>query len=248
KIISEISYEEYLRNIYPEDFDERWLNIIELKNAVIEFEADDTSLAAKDAKGILSQFIEQAMLTIEPTVVNVKEGHAEAVTLMTIHAAKGLEFKHVFLTGLEEGVLPHQNALENPEDIEEERRLVYVAVTRAQEKLTLTWCKRNRYRDFIPAMQSRFLGELPEDYIDDGINHLPKKSLSLKSSYQQENGIKEQYQESDWRRGQRVSHKIFGEGIVKDIEKSLNGFRLKIEFEKKDIGEKTLVHTFVTPL
>jgi DNA helicase-2/ATP-dependent DNA helicase PcrA len=90
------------------------------------------------------------------------------VSLMTLHAAKGLEFKVVFLTGLEEGIFPHDRALSDPEELEEERRLCYVGITRARERLYLThtWV-RTLYGQSRDAILSRFLKEIPDELIDD---------------------------------------------------------------------------------
>lgn len=180
KIISDIRFEDYLRTTYPEDFDERLLNVLELKNGLIEFEngmmemdpvvkpRDDNSTPRNDNStfDVISKFIEQAMLMVEPTHHNVQSGASDAVTLMTIHSAKGLEFPYVFIAGLEEGTFPHQNSLNSPEEIEEERRLMYVAMTRAKEHLTISYSKSHRYKQFLPAQKSRFIDEIPNECID----------------------------------------------------------------------------------
>lgn len=180
-ILSEIQFEEFLRSAHPEDFDERWLNVIELQNALIELENKPVDTDAQELEAALSQpediflqstaasqgvkrlstFLEQALLTVEPTVKSVQAGESDAITLMTIHSSKGLEFPVVFICGLEEGILPHNNSLESEPAIEEERRLLYVAMTRARESLTLTSIRRNRFRPDLPAESSRFLAELP---------------------------------------------------------------------------------------
>lgn len=182
-LLNEIQFEEYLRSAYPEDFDDRWLNVVELQNALVEAEnrpADETldeleaalkkptdifTGSAADSPGaqILSRFLEQALLTVEPTVQSVQAGQSDAITLMTIHSSKGLEFPAVFICGLEEGILPHNNSLDSEPAIEEERRLLYVAMTRARESLTLTNIRRNRFRPDLPAEASRFLAELPSE-------------------------------------------------------------------------------------
>jgi DNA helicase-2/ATP-dependent DNA helicase PcrA len=193
-ILADIQFEEFLRSAYPEDFDERWLNVIELQNALVELEnkpasidpdelekafakPEDIFLQSSDASPgakLLNNFLEQAMLTVEPTVKGVQSGESDAITLMTIHSSKGLEFPVVFICGLEEGVLPHNNSLESEPAIEEERRLLYVAMTRARESLTLTNIRRNRFRPDIPAEASRFLVELPSN----GVNMERRQSRS----------------------------------------------------------------------
>lgn len=264
EIISDIKYETYLKTTYPEDFDERWLNIIELKNAIVEFEnfasdefdSNDTIVSGSEK---LTRFIEQAMLTIEPNIINVQKGSANAITLMTIHSAKGLEFSNVIITGLEEGILPHQNSLDSVENIEEERRLMYVAITRAKQKLILTNCKKNRYKDFLPAQESRFISEIPYDKIE----FLNSSNTNIKKSFGTFNDKPRTFKEIEnlkdtnistsnesiiWRKGQKVNHKIFGNGIIREVEKSTQGYKLKIKFDKSNIGEKILVHTFVNPI
>jgi len=90
----------------------------------------------------------------------------DQVSLMTLHAAKGLEFPHVFMIGMEENLLPHQNSIETG-NIEEERRLAYVGITRAQQSLTFSYCThRQRYGELIECEPSRFLNELPEDELE----------------------------------------------------------------------------------
>ncbi|HIN76229.1 MAG TPA: ATP-dependent DNA helicase Rep, partial [Rhodospirillales bacterium] len=94
------------------------------------------------------------------------EKTGENVSLMTLHAAKGLEFPHVFLIGFEEDIIPHKNSVED-EAIEEERRLAYVGITRAQKTLTLSYCShRSRYGEIISCEPSRFLDELPKEDLE----------------------------------------------------------------------------------
>jgi ATP-dependent DNA helicase Rep len=98
-----------------------------------------------------------------------RDQEPDAVRLSTLHAAKGLEFGHVFMVGVEEGILPHKGDPDAPVEllaqrIEEERRLMYVGITRAQRSLTLTWCKkRKRARDSVPCEASRFIKEMRLD-------------------------------------------------------------------------------------
>ncbi len=264
-IVSDIAFEEYIRNTYPEDFDERWLNIVELKNAVLEFETKEITpneqgeISKLTPLEIISTFIEQAMLTVEPKIINLQEGNANAVTLMTIHSAKGLEFPNVFIAGLEEGIFPHQNSLDDLVAVEEERRLMYVAITRAKHNLTLTYCKCNRYKNFLPAQESRFISEIPmehKDFVDQfNIKRIAKPTSKFEDSPRKFRDVFGQIEKSymneaedshEWRKGQRVAHKLFGEGVVNGVEKSAQGFKLKIKFDAN--GEKTLIHSFVTPI
>lgn len=97
---------------------------------------------------------------------NQEQEAGDQVSLMTLHAAKGLEFPHVFLIGMEENLLPHQNSIEI-DNIEEERRLAYVGITRAQRSLTFSYCThRKRYGEMAESEPSRFLSELPEEDLE----------------------------------------------------------------------------------
>ncbi|MAV31525.1 MAG: ATP-dependent DNA helicase Rep [Cycloclasticus sp.] len=106
------------------------------------------------------------MMLLDSLERNEEEQKADQIKLMTLHAAKGLEFPYVYLIGMEEGILPHQNSIDT-EHIEEERRLAYVGITRAQQKLTFSYCtQRKKYGDIASTEPSRFLTELPIDDLD----------------------------------------------------------------------------------
>ncbi len=122
-------------------------------------------IAAKDSKDSgakpLAEIVSKIML-MDIMERNQEEEISDQVSLMTLHAAKGLEFPHVFLIGMEENILPHQNSVENGA-IEEERRLAYVGITRAQRTLTFSYCThRKKYGEISECEPSRFLNELPE--------------------------------------------------------------------------------------
>ena len=106
------------------------------------------------------------MMLLDSLERNEEEEKTDQVKLMTLHAAKGLEFPYVYLIGMEEGILPHQNSIDS-EQIEEERRLAYVGITRAQKQLTFSYCShRKKYGDVLSTEPSRFLNELPVDELD----------------------------------------------------------------------------------
>jgi DNA helicase-2/ATP-dependent DNA helicase PcrA len=175
-LLAETDFENHLRVNYPEDFDERWLNVVELQNALAEFTEEHTSQTElPEAPHPLAAFLESAALTVEPQKQNVESGSDDAITLMTIHSAKGLEYNRVYVAGLEEGTIPHMNARDTPADVEEERRLLYVAMTRARTHLTLVRVARHRFRRDMYTQKSRFLDEVPAEIceeIREGETHL----------------------------------------------------------------------------
>jgi DNA helicase II / ATP-dependent DNA helicase PcrA len=154
-IIKHTNYEAYLRagkNTDLENAEERIENVRELLTVAKKY---DTAGPAG-----LAQFLEEVALVQDAD--QLKEGE-RAVTLMTMHAAKGLEFPVVFITGMEEGLFPHSRTIFAPHELEEERRLCYVAVTRAKEKLFITLAKwRNIFGSRMMNIPSRFLSEMPE--------------------------------------------------------------------------------------
>lgn len=156
EIIKRTRYEDYLRTLKGEAYEnaeERIENITELLTVAKKY----------DAVGPLglAQFLEEVALVQESD--KLQEGE-RAVTLMTMHAAKGLEFPVVFIAGMEEGLFPHSRTIFVPNELEEERRLCYVAITRAKEQLHITLCKwRTIYGSRTANIPSRFLAEIPEE-------------------------------------------------------------------------------------
>ena len=157
----------------PKEGEERLENLNELVTAVSGFVTEDQSNPLVDflARSVLESVDSQA------------QNYESAVQLMTVHAAKGLEFKAVFVVGLEDGLFPHDNALKNAKDVEEERRLMYVAITRAKEKLyLLRACSRLLWGKRLTAPISRFVNEIPEELIMN-ISGVSKIGYSQLSEY-----------------------------------------------------------------
>jgi len=150
------------------DYLSRYDENIEEELARIENVKELRSVAAEFAN--LAEFLENVALVQQEYLPNGRpqNGQAEAVvTLMTLHAAKGLEFPHVFIVGLEEGLFPHSRTLTSPEELEEERRLCYVGLTRARERLTLSYARQRRYFGTRQTgLVSRFVGEIPEELLE----------------------------------------------------------------------------------
>ena len=140
-----------------DDGEERWTNLLELRNHAAEFD----ELAVPEG---LARFLEEVALVSDQDTL---EERPDRITLITLHAAKGLEFPVVFIVGLEEGLLPHKRALEDERELEEERRLAYVGMTRAKDRLYLVHAShRSTWGVGAAAEASRFLAELPEDLLD----------------------------------------------------------------------------------
>jgi DNA helicase-2/ATP-dependent DNA helicase PcrA len=157
RVLQDTRYAEYLRD-GSEEGEDRWANVLELRNVAAEY-ADLT----------LTDFLADVALVSD--VDNLSDS-AEAPTLLTLHAAKGLEFPVVFITGLEDGLLPHSRSFDDPEQMAEERRLSYVGLTRAKDQLVLTYAfMRPRYGDAggytrEPSIPSRFLDDIPPQLIN----------------------------------------------------------------------------------
>ncbi len=205
-------------------------NLEELVSAAGSFRYDEEEHGDMDP---LSAFLSHAALESGDTQA---EDNSNSVYLMTLHSAKGLEFPKVFLVGLEEGLFPHQRSSEDPVQLEEERRLCYVGITRAQQHLTLTHTQHRRMHgsDYYPQ-PSRFLRELPVELLNE---------VRLGGTVQQEFFRKRSTPVSNtndtgFSLGQRVSHKRFGEGVVLNVEGEGSHARVQVNFEQA--GSKWLV-------
>jgi len=164
------------------------------------------------------------------------EGQADkwqdAVQLMTLHSAKGLEFTQVFIVGMEEGMFPSQMSLDEGGRLEEERRLAYVGVTRAMVKLTLTYAETRRlYGKEVYHRPSRFIGELPEECVEEV---RLRASVSRPVSHQRM-GTPTSKSDSGFTLGQRVRHAKFGEGTIINLEGSGEHSRLQVAFQGQGI-------------
>jgi len=208
-------------------------NLEELVTAAGEFEiGDDEELAEMDA---LSAFMAHAALESGETQAG---DSSDCVHMMTLHSAKGLEFPDVYLVGMEEGLFPHQRSSEDLVQLEEERRLCYVGITRAKQTLTLTHAQHRRMHgsDYYPS-PSRFIDEIPNELLNDiRLGGNVTESLFSKSDVQPSNN------DGSLSLGQRVSHAKFGEGIVLNLEGSGGHMRIQVNFEQA--GSKWLVASY----
>lgn len=198
--------------------DIRLENLEEFKSITKTFE-EESGIAS------LEDFLNEVSLVSD--VNDQKNDDAPKVTLMTTHAVKGLEFKYVFVIGMEENIFPHVNCIEGPEGLEEERRLCYVAITRAKKKLyLLNALKRTLFGRTSVNMPSRFIAEIDKDLID-----MPeKKTISINQRidkskmFNDDNGLKA---------GDNVVHDTYGPGVVVNVDKSIATIAFKGQGIKK---------------
>ncbi|MDX9767667.1 MAG: DNA helicase II [Ectothiorhodospiraceae bacterium] len=162
--------------------------------------------------------------------------HEDCVQLMTLHSAKGLEFPLVFLVGMEEGLFPHQMSSEDPNRLEEERRLAYVGITRARRRLVLSHAERRRlYNSTNYCIPSRFIGEIPAELMEEV---RPRASFT-QPVFRPQAGRLPESPGGGMRIGSRVRHAKFGEGVITDCEGSGSNARVQVNFATE--GAKWLV-------
>ncbi len=205
-------------------------NLEELINAGRNFSDEDWE---EETEGMdtLTSFLSHAALE-----AGERQGDEwdDCVQLMTLHSAKGLEFKQVFLSGVEEGLFPHRLSMEEPGRLEEERRLCYVGMTRAMQQLTISYAEKRRiYGEEKFARPSRFISDIPGEYMEE-------VRLGGTISIPVYDGYKKPVEDSSApvKLGQRVVHKKFGEGVVLNYEGAGKHARVQVNF---DVGSKWLV-------
>ena len=226
----------------------RYENVQELLNSIKEFLDNDDNKNKK-----LEDFLQEISLMTDQDKED--DSNEEYISLMTIHMAKGLEFSVVFIVGVEEDLFPSQMMISSREDLEEERRLFYVAITRAMKKLYLTYSStRYRYGVLKDCEKSRFIKEISPAYLDfDNFNTnrslvsnvLKEKKRNLspikKVSTNNSSSIKSSNID-DLIEGVNVKHEIFGIGTIKKVDNHSNQKKAIVNF--KNVGEKTLLLNF----
>ncbi|MCU0315618.1 MAG: UvrD-helicase domain-containing protein [Fimbriimonadaceae bacterium] len=237
---------EELRAERTEESQSRLENLQELVNVTTNFDNDP------ETEKTLGAFLESVALSADTDSLNES---GDSVTLMTLHSSKGLEFPAVFLMGLEEGVFPHSRALDSNTEMEEERRLCYVGMTRAKEDLYLTFARRrSTYGQAKFNPQSRFLGDIPRDLTDPMVGSSPSVSpvSSTRTVHLERSGTyslsepDQPRQRPSWtppfQVGQKVQHKKFGLGIVIACAPLRNDAEVTVGFPG-DVGVKKLVQS-----
>ena len=222
-------------------------NLEELVNACSNFDAQE--LIADEDEGIdltsnsfLKAFLDQASLDAGDTQASEND---DAVQLMTLHSAKGLEFPLVFLAGMEEGLFPHKMSMDNIAGLEEERRLCYVGITRAKEKLYLSYAESRRlHGDVTLCRPSRFIKEIPSSLIDEIRLKSTIKRMGSQNSTTTGNQVRGHIDipKTELSLGQRVLHGKFGEGVVLNYEGQGSNARVQVNFDST--GSKWLVLSY----
>ncbi|GII90872.1 DNA helicase PcrA [Sinosporangium siamense] len=218
----------------PQD-ESRLENLDELISVAGEFEE-------ANPEGTLVEFLEQISLVADADQIPEAEGGQGVVTLMTLHTAKGLEFPVVFLTGMEDGVFPHMRSLGEPRELEEERRLAYVGITRARERLYMTRAAvRSSWGSpaFNPA--SRFVAEVPGELVD---WRTPPEKTAWSAATRRESAPATARKSTgrelpSLKPGDRVTHDKFGLGTVLTVDGVAEKTKVKVDFGSS--GEKTLL-------
>lgn len=249
-ILEHTDYEKYLKT-EKDNPDVRIENIEELSSNIIKFEEDYAEEAS------LSNFLEEISLQ---TDIDNYDAEADSSVMMTLHSAKGLEFPVVFIAGLEEGVFPSIATMMNPDELNEERRLAYVGITRAKEKLYITKAKSRMLMGHTSYNKvSRFVNEIPPELLNytgekktfastngfsassshisigAGLKFTPNKSFNTFTKPAVKSG-------TVYKKGDCVFHKVFGKGMIMKTEKMGNDTMLEVAFDKA--GTKTLMANF----
>jgi ATP-dependent DNA helicase UvrD/PcrA len=247
-LIRAIDYEAVLLAEGPEGAD-RWENVRELVASAANWSEEAPAEDGETATPLERFLAEAALLSSADTVVGQEEG----VTLMTLHTAKGLEWPVVVLTGMENGLFPLARAEEQVDGLEEERRLCYVGLTRAKDKLYLTWARaRRRGGELRPGMASRFLRAIPPGIIEErrttslwapawggtrerwneGMRELPRSPSPPEEPSQDS---------PRYVKGERVRHRRFGSGTIRGLSGTGRDLKVSVAFDDEEVGIKQLL-------
>ena len=242
-VLTKTGYLTYLKN--QENGDNKVENVEELRTSILRYMEEST-------EPTLGGFLEETALF---TDADEDDGGRDKVMLMTIHSAKGLEFDNVFLIGMEDGIFPGSRSLDNEDDMEEERRLAYVAVTRAKKQLYVTSAGRRMiFGQTQHNVTSRFIREIGKEHYIKQDNYTKNKDMHDNSvtevqslSLQQQIAMAKRQTavkatNTTYEAGERVSHKIFGEGTIISATPASNDYMLEIAFDK--VGTKKIMANF----
>jgi DNA helicase II / ATP-dependent DNA helicase PcrA len=247
KIIDDVKYVDYLKNFNDGSANERLENVSELINAVEEY-------ARFNSEPTLGGYLEETALIQD---IDSLQDESDSITMMTLHSAKGLEYNAVFVVGVEEGLIPHSRSLDSEEGEEEERRLMYVGITRSRQKLFLSHSMyRSRFGETTRSLPSRFLNEIPQDVVSRTVTRrsgavTPRPAWQRPPDrphrpdpigFTEDKGAVLEY-DGDvvpvFVRGDKVEHSYFGQGVVTNVSGSGLSARVKVRFAR--VGEKLLL-------
>ena len=248
-LVEDINLIKHLNNEGP-DGEDRVRNVIELIAGTLDF---DATLAQTIEPDEIDTFTELDLFLQEVALIADLDGldpGSETVTLMTLHNAKGLEFSLVFIAGLEEGLFPLSRAYDEADALEEERRLFYVGITRAEDKLFMSWARqRRRAGDFTYGSLSSFVSAIPDKLLEyRKSNWLSPRPYSkpiavqnrgYKISHEQDEAFDMNQDSPGFVLGERVIHQTFGSGAVMEISGFGRDMKVKVKFD--DVGEKKLL-------
>lgn len=230
RVMEKTGYIDELKREATLESEARLENLEELVNVVEDYQAstEDPSLGG---------FLDQVALV--NAIDSLEEGE-EALPLMTLHLAKGLEFDVVFLVGMEEGLLPHSRSTDTPQEVDEERRLTYVGMTRARKHLFLSFAKRRRvFGNEQYNLPSRFVDDLPEDLVQMTAYRRPDPPRFGEGIVAASGAASEVEANNPYRVGTRVRHPIFGLGTIKNCEGGVENRKITVSFQSA--GLKKLV-------
>ncbi|HYB42177.1 MAG TPA: UvrD-helicase domain-containing protein [Candidatus Methylomirabilis sp.] len=230
EVIDASGYRVALKAERSAESDARLENLEELISASEEFAASQESLGSSEVT--LESFLDSIALVADTDEIDDESG---GVTLMTLHSAKGLEFPAVFLTGMEEGVFPHSRSMDDPEELEEERRLCYVGITRAKQRLVLSYALHRRMQGYGVAEPSRFLNEIPENQLT------MVNARSSDRAPRPEAGAEAQASADEsfpFRLGAKLRHARWGEGLLVGLEREGDDVVATVHFAS--VGRKRL--------
>jgi DNA helicase-2/ATP-dependent DNA helicase PcrA len=233
KVIETVVEHSGLVEHYKKEKGDRGLDRIENLEELVTAARDFTPGDGTEEIPLVAAFLSHAALEAGEGQAGVNE---DSVQLMTLHSAKGLEFPQVFLVGVEEGLFPHQRSVEDPRQLEEERRLCYVGITRAMRHLTICYAESRRLHgsDYYPQ-PSRFIREIPPKL-------LVEVRLGGRVGSAVGGGVAQASSDTGLILGQRVLHKSFGEGVVLHLEGRGDNARVQVNFEAD--GVKWLVAAY----
>ena len=248
-IIEETGYVAELQAEGTEEAEGRIENINELITKVVSYEEENEDPT-------LSGFLEEVALIAD---IDTVDGDDNQVLLMTLHSAKGLEFPYVYLAGMEDGIFPSYMTItaDDPTEIEEERRLCYVGITRAMKELTLTCAQQRMIRGETQYNRpARFIREIPRELVELGRNFkeqkvkeipLPKSMKQMREAFRQPAFMPKQFEVKketslSYNVGDTVKHIKFGVGVVKDIAEGGRDYEVTVDFDK--VGVKKMFASF----